>query len=137
MQGKLIKSHRDLTAGVVYDLLEPRKCNHYYVIDDNNSVIWVSKDSFELVGSNKVGEKVYVRDNDNDEWIERTLIHDLGDQFFGRYICVHPFFEDEHTNGQKTTFKGYVQMRETNPDVEKEIERLEKELAILKSKLYV
>ena len=142
MQGKLKVTHNGLKVGKIYNLLNPIE-DYYYVLSENNNVIWCPKDYFELVEYKNIDEFIFIKEDQINGWSRRRLIHDLGEQFEKRYICVPPYEDQRYLEGKRVMFTAHsdkdlldnkeAQIRE----LEKQIEELDKELAILKSKLYV
>ena len=86
---------------------------------------------------NKVKEPNYVmvRDTDNELWVKRILLHDLGSKFLSRYITVIFGDDDAFIDGENNiSYTSYHQMKPIN-EVEQKIEELEQKLADLKQQL--
>jgi uncharacterized protein YceH (UPF0502 family) len=78
---------------------------------------------------------VMVRDSDDELWVKRILLHDLGSQFECRYITVIFGEDDRFINGENNiSISHYLQMKPINK-VEQKIEELEQKLAELKEQL--
>jgi hypothetical protein len=78
---------------------------------------------------------VIVRDSDDDEWVKRILLHDLGEHFKYRYITVGVDYMDKYINGGEVNgIYSWKQMKPIN-EVEQKIEELEQKLAGLKQQL--
>jgi|GEM_PF-4624987 len=122
----------DMTSGKVYNVIEDSSNEYYYFKDDVGYERLKPKFSFEEV---KEPKYVMVKDFKSEEWKKRILLHDLGEQFFKRYVVVE--FDDEtgYLEGRSNIIaRGYVQMKPIN-EVEEKIEQLEQELEELKQQL--
>ena len=120
-----------MTVGKIYNVIKEDEY-YYTVIDDDEDESEISKNRFEEV---KEPNYVMVRDFKNEEWKKRILLHDLGEQFFRRYIVVNIEDETEYLECKSNIiFNGYLQMKPIN-EVEQKIEELEKKIEELKQQI--
>ena len=128
---RLKGEHLYVTVNEVYDVIKENEL-YYTVIDNYGDENDIRKHYFEEV---KEPNYVMVRDSDNDEWGERILLHDLGEQFEYRYITVGSGYEDSFINKSKVrSLSWWRQMKPIN-EVEQEIKELEQKLAELKQQI--
>ena len=88
---------KDLTIGKDYKVIQLMK-EYYQIKDDANDNHLVHLEDCELVEPIKW---VMVRDDDNEQWMKRIFITDLGERFYERFVVVVGEYTDEYIEGDR------------------------------------
>lgn len=105
--------------------------DYNHILKDPNKEIYNSiLETFKELGSfgntlgttpPKEGDKVLVRDSDDEEWNESIFIYELNSDQERKYICVCSYDIESYYAGTSDEYMGYAQMKSLQENTFKEI----------------